>query len=144
MASGTRLTAALTVLAFLLGNLGSLIHEATTTHTRCPEHGELVHGETPAADDHGGLALDVAEPAGDGTARPSGDAARIRALPQAGSHEHEHCYVTCPTRGRIDPAARAPSEHAPLAERAPLALAADLGSAGRPLYRTAPKTSPPA
>ena len=53
----TRLGAALLVWAFSVSNLAALIHEATTTHTRCPEHGELVHGVavTPSVDDAAGL-----------------------------------------------------------------------------------------
>jgi hypothetical protein len=143
MATGTRLAAAVTVFAFLLGNLGSLIHQATTTHTRCPEHGELIHGEEAAAADHAGQALEL-QLADDRLARPSGDTARVRALPLAANHEHEHCLVTAPTRERADPAAQAPGDLAPACERSALALADNPGSAGRPLYRTAPKTSPPA
>jgi hypothetical protein len=144
MATGTRLAAALTVLSFALGNLGSLVHQATTTHTRCAEHGELIHGEQPVPDDHAGPALEL-ELADDRVARPSSDPARLRGLPPAAGHdEHEHCFVTAPTRERADPAAHATVDLAPACERSPLALADNPGSAGRPLYQTAPKTSPPA
>jgi len=138
-----RLAAALALLAFVVGNLGSLVHQAAITHTRCPEHGELIHAA--AAPDSAQGAGPFAARLGDHLAGRdrAGDARMAGALPRSASHEHDHCYIICSPRELTDAASAAPAGHAPASARALLALAVDAGSSGRPLYLTAPKTSPP-
>ncbi|HWM84510.1 MAG TPA: hypothetical protein VNO33_01705 [Kofleriaceae bacterium] len=144
VAPGTRLLAALSLCAFVAGSMGSLIHEATTTHAVCPEHGELVHGDA-AAPVAGSLADRLEQLIASERTASGSEPSRARDMPPASGHEHDHCYVCCPTRERMaDPTAAAPDTCASLDARAPLALAADPGSPGRSLYLTAPKTSPPA
>jgi hypothetical protein len=153
-AAASRLVATLSVAAFLLGNLGSLFHQATTAHTVCPEHGELIHGDSEELAAAGTAShadrfhhLRVAR--GEDPAAPyqaaESEPDRVRDRTRAASHEHDHCFVCSPSRERsAAPAATSPGEDAAHASRAPLAHAAVPGSAGRALYRTAPKTSPPA
>lgn len=140
----TRLGAALLVWAFTVSNLAALIHEATTTHSRCPEHGELVDGVavTPSADDAAGLAAGVAlagRPVG-----AAGQAASLRSLPGGERHDHDHCTISCAPRERVvDPDRIDLTRPAELLARDPVAVAAGAWLPARPLYRTAPKTSPP-
>jgi hypothetical protein len=126
-----RAQAALTALAFVLSTLVGLVHEATTRHVQCAEHGEQIHSDAaPLAE-----AAPVADPAQSG----------VRGQPAAAIHGHEHCLIASATRAsRIAPCA-------------PAIAAANVEPAVRPaivprvaaardhrLYRTAPKTSPPA
>ena len=153
MAMCTRVVAALSLFAFALGNLGALIHEATTTHVRCPEHGELIHGDAPAepaSADAEPLSVSLAArlQALAGAARMPAEPADPRvggALPRTSSDEHDHCYISCASRERLSGVSVArPDQDAPIPARLGLALAAGHEPAGRTLYRTAPKTSPPA
>ena len=92
-----RVHAALTALAFVLSSLFGLIHEGTTTHIRCAEHGELIDGG-PA----------VASPASTGAAHAvrmanravGGGRAVIRDLeltiPRVAAVHHRDLYRTAP------------------------------------------------
>ena len=124
----SRVQAALTALAFVLASLIGLVHEATTRHVRCAEHGELIHGNATAAN----------------TADPARDTV-VRELPAAASHDHEHCSLTSAMReSRVVP--RAPvivPVTVPIGELA-VALPRVVAARGGGLFRTAPKTSPPA
>jgi len=123
--------AALTVLALVLSSLVGVLHDATTTHVRCAQHGELVDRRTDIA----------------GSETPSLQPA-LHALPAApapGSEGHEHCALTSALReSRLAPcppalvAAPLTISELAVAARAPV-IARDHG-----LYLTAPKTSPPA
>ena len=64
--------AALLVATFLVGQLTGLVHQATVQHSRCPEHGELVHGRQVA----GQLA---------------GSGIEARQVPQAPRDDHDAC-----------------------------------------------------
>lgn len=149
-ATSTRPLAALALLVFAFGNLGSLIHQATTRHTKCPEHGELVHGDERRGAEPGTGAVPARMDGARDPASPPDvgdvvDPARIRAQALSSSHEHDHCTIVSPTRERMAAAAaHGPLHDAPWASRALLAIAAGPGSPGGALYRTAPKTSPPA
>lgn len=151
MAMCTRVVAALSLFAFVMGNLGALVHEATTTHVRCPEHGELVHGGAPADETDAEQAsaslsarLQALVSASQGPAEPA-DPRAGGALPRSTSHEHDHCYICCASRERLAGVSVArPDPDAPVPAHAALALATGNQPAGRTLYRTAPKTSPPA
>ena len=146
---GTRVVAALSLFAFVLGNLGGLIHQATASHVRCPEHGEVVHADAAPVDvaaDPNAAPVSIATrlqalAAGRGPAQPG-----VRgALPRSSSHEHDHCYISCASRERLAGVSfESPDQDAPLPARAALALDAGHQPAGGALYRTAPKTSPPA
>ena len=122
--------AVVTALVFVLSSWFGLVHEATTTHVRCAQHGELM--------DSGANAI----------ARPAEAAvdANVRDVAETTSQGHEHCALASAMReSRVVP-------------RPPLLVAAPLVTAGpvvagapaaetshdRALYRTAPKTSPPA
>lgn len=120
--------AALTALAFVLASLLGIVHEAATTHVRCAEHGELIHHDATVAST-GGADRDttVSDPVA------------------AALQSHEHCALASVTReSRLVPRppaiASAQVAIARLARSAPRAVAARAGD----LYRTAPKTSPPA
>lgn len=122
-----RALAALLGFAFVLANLVGFVHEATTVHVRCAEHGEMVHGET-------GRIIDAASHA---TLAADGGATEIRG--------HEHCALASLIReSRCAP--QAPSlVLAPVTITAQ-ATAPDAVAAVRDVsvYRIAPKTSPPA
>lgn len=132
----TRVHAAVTALVFVVSSLLGMVHEATTRHVRCAEHGELV----------------------DAAARPGEPARRTAAVERATDPSvvrdatapaardgHEHCSLVSTIRAsRI--AARPPA-----LQGAPIAIS-DVATAppgavtarATALYRTAPKTSPPA
>jgi hypothetical protein len=126
-----RVQAAVTALVFVLSSLIGLVHEATTRHVVCAEHGELMHG-----------ALETAERAAAGAPAQLG-ATRDPAIP--GAHGHEHCSLTSTIHNvRVEP-------RPPALVPAPPVIS-DVGDAapraqrhrGDLVYRTAPKTSPPA
>jgi hypothetical protein len=152
MAMRTRVVAALSLFAFATGNLGALIHQATTTHVRCPEHGELIHGDEPEPSDAGAGSVSIsladrleALAAAARTPAEPDDPRAGGALPRTSSNDHDHCYISCASRERLAGlSVEGPDRDAPIGARAALALAAGHAPAGRTLYRTAPKTSPPA
>ncbi|HEU4733381.1 MAG TPA: hypothetical protein VFT22_36060 [Kofleriaceae bacterium] len=136
VAGASRVAAALTVLAFVVSNLLALRHEATTRHVRCAEHGEMMHGEAPLA------ARRTVEAAGQERA---GRHSLLRGAGAATIHGHEHCALTSTTRdSRVDlrPPAIALAQIAISEIPAAAPRAANAHRDG--LYRTAPKTSPPA
>lgn len=124
----SRVLAALLGVVFVLSSLIGLVHEATTSHVRCAEHGELIHGAPGTA----------------ATATTHATIERGHGLPGE-SRGHEHCQLTygahdsrCAPRPPViatapaiafEPAA--PPQHV-------------VHARGTTLYRTAPKTSPPA
>ncbi|HLU65259.1 MAG TPA: hypothetical protein VKZ63_03250 [Kofleriaceae bacterium] len=136
-----RARAAALVCAFLLGHLGGFIHQATASHARCAEHGELVHGEAGEADGEARVARGVEA----WIAALARDAVQddLRGLPADSDHEHDHCWVRCAERARSG-AAHGSGVAAPAATGCALALAGLAIQGAGALYRTAPKTSPPA
>jgi hypothetical protein len=130
-----RVQAALTALAFVLSSLIGLIHEATTRHVLCAEHGELMHGDPAVASQAANRAM----------TRAPGRDSTVHDAAAAAMHRHEHCSLTSTTRASriairppaIVPAPVAISDVADAARRV-------IASCGDSLYRTAPKTSPPA
>lgn len=131
--------AVLLIVTLAIGQLGAFLH-ASSAHERCAEHGELVHGD---GDDQAegaarGLAVWLAEQSRTG----GGD--EVRGLPEAAGHEHDHCLATCASRERVT----APDAPGALAARAAARDASAVAhverAAARAIYRTAPKTSPPA
>ncbi len=106
-------------------------HMLLVEHTRCAEHGELVHnGEA-----HHHVGTEHAEPHSPG----------LESAPDhAGDEAHEHCALTADRRDALDVVddchllarvARAPNDLAPSQTRV---------SPAGDLFRVAPKNSPPA
>jgi len=127
--------AALTALAFVLSSWFGVLHESTTTHVRCAQHGELM--DTRAGGDAAARnALAVA---------PGTIEANVRDVAATTTGGHEHCALASAIReSRVVPASPA-LVAALVAVAEPLALAATVEAPrDRALYRTAPKTSPPA
>jgi hypothetical protein len=136
-----RVHAALTALAFVLSSLFGLIHEGTTTHIRCAEHGELIDGGPAVAGPSGTSAVSRVR-----MANPTalGRSAVVRDLEAIALHGHEHCALASAMReSRI-------IARPPVIAPAPVAIG-DIeltvvrvaAAHHRDLYRTAPKTSPP-
>jgi len=129
--AAARVHAALLAIAFVLSSLAGLAHESTTRHVQCAEHGEQIHSDA------------LAVSAGTLDARDAAPA--VQRQPATAIHGHEHCLMASATRAsRIAPTP--PSIGATLvASAAPPAILprADVVR-DVALYRTAPKTSPPA
>ena len=129
----SRVHAALTALAFVLASLFGIVHEATTRHVRCAQHGELMDsgaaGVRPERPERGELRA-PAVPAGSGS--------------QVASHGHEHCALDSVTRAaRILSSASALVAAPVTVSRLVVAALPPVAARDRALYRTAPKTSPP-
>lgn len=116
----------------MVAQLLSLAHLVVVEHERCPEHGELIHGDGHEADS---LAAPVSIPA----------ATRARVLPAHPDEpdaEHDHCLSATERRdlrlARVDaPAMMPPAQSDAHPHRA------TTPAVTRALYRSAPKTSPP-
>jgi hypothetical protein len=113
--------------AFVLSSLIGVIHEARTAHVRCAEHGELIHVREGA----------LTAPSHATLERGTGTSGQTLG--------HEHCQLTFSTHeSRCAP-------RPPVVVVAP-AIVGELiapvlrtiDARGTSLYRTAPKTSPPA
>lgn len=136
----SRWQAVLTAVAFVLSSLFGLVHEATTTHVRCAQHGELI--DSNAADARIARSVTPVSPA---NAEEPDSVSRVSDLPGVAIHGHEHCSLISATReSRMVP--RSPAVVPARVVIGDLAIAVPRTTAapGRVLYRTAPKTSPPA
>jgi len=104
-------------------------HHVLVTHTRCAEHGELVH-----ADEH---------PAHVGSARAMElEHASIDAGDAAHSEDHEHCTAGTDRRRALQPAGYADVDAAlAVANVSWVVVPRDVP--GRAVHVIAPKTSPP-
>lgn len=126
-------TAVLTVLAFAFAGMVGRVHEATTSHVRCAEHGELIHGVVPDA------AAVVA-------ATPQASQDRVaHDGPRAPGEPHEHCLLAYASR-EVSTEARGLALTSIALPTTNIARARpDVPAPRRDgVYRTAPKTSPPA
>jgi hypothetical protein len=124
----SRVQAALTALAFVLASLFGVLHEATTIHVRCTEHGELIHRDATVAN----------------TASADRDAV-VRDMRVETKPSHEHCSLTSSTReSRLVPRPPAIVSIPMASSRLALIGPRTTPTRGGGLYRTAPKTSPPA
>lgn len=118
--------AVLLAASFLLAQLVGLVHQSTEQHSVCPEHGELIHGRTVAG-------------------AWSGTDAEARRVPQAPREDHDICELAIAGHERT-----APPDPPVAIDTAPERGREAAPPPGRPagapfaLYRTAPKTSPPA
>jgi hypothetical protein len=115
--------AACAVMMLVLAQLGSLLHHATVRHVRC-EHGELV--EAPALAKHA-----------------AGDSQLVGVEAGDASGADEHCAIANGQRADARPAI-ACIEHVLAPTGATPVVAAVTFHASVPIFRTAPKTSPPA
>lgn len=135
--------AVLTALAFVTSSLFGLIHEATTRHVRCAQHGELIDGDAAIAD--ATAATFDAERPGATTRSPDlGYSSIERGGSTIAVHGHQHCSLVSATR-ELRAMPRPPAIVPAVVAIADLAIAprAVAPRAGV-VYRTAPKTSPPA
>jgi len=133
-----RLQAALTALAFVLSSLFGVLHEAATTHVRCAQHGELMDRAAPVASSVAALDRDG-----------RGDrSARVSSVGNSGAEQaqgHEHCALASAMReSRIAPCAPALSTALQVTVELAIVAADRRVARDRGVYRTAPKTSPPA
>lgn len=118
--------AALLVATFLVGQLTALVHQATVRHSRCPEHGELVHGRQVAG-------------------QWAGPGLEARQVPQSPRDEHDACELGLATHERIAPPdVPADIDAAPEGGRAEAPPPDRRAGDSLAVYLTAPKTSPPA
>jgi hypothetical protein len=118
--------AAFLVATFLVGQLFGLVHQATVQHSRCAEHGELIHGRSVAGE-------------------WSGAWAEAHRVPRSPRGDHDACDLDVIGHERVappDPPAAVDVPPAP--ERAAARPHARQLGASLALYLTAPKTSPPA
>jgi hypothetical protein len=118
--------ARLAVLVALVGQLSALAHEALVEHITCGADGELVHVRATAA-----------------LPAPAQDAARDVASGDGDPHDHclldEEGEALCPTTHLASGEPVSPSRAEP-----PISRSVRGASAPAPLYRLAPKNSPPA
>jgi hypothetical protein len=119
--------AALLVATFVVSQLSGLVHQATVQHSRCPEHGELVHGRQVAGQWASSTGIEA------------------RQVPQAPRDDHDACELELAMHERV-----APPDPPPAIDAAPegardVALPLERVTADSlAVYLTAPKTSPPA
>jgi hypothetical protein len=127
--------AILATLAMALSGAADLYHQATTRHTRCAEHGELVHRNGEGDRDARVARHEHAAPR-DGT---------LRDRPAGGPVDpHEHCPFPCAAPTSVIAARRVTALTAPRQPALAALRRAPPPLVGRHLYRSAPKTSPPA
>jgi hypothetical protein len=114
------------MLVALLGQLAMLAHGALVAHVTCGADGELIHVKA-------------------GTAAPASARDAVRAALDDGGDAHDHCLLD------EDGEALCPTIHVASDERAPASRADHLvrrrervARPHAPLYRLAPKNSPPA
>jgi len=123
-----RAQAALTALAFALASLLGVIHEATTRHVVCAAHGELIHADAPTK-----------------AAKPPAGGAVASGRTAASTHGDDHCALASAMRqSRVTPRAPALAPVVAPADDIVAVVPAGAPRADTSLYRTAPKTSPPA
>jgi hypothetical protein len=138
--------AALLVLAFIVGQVGSFVHAAFERHTVCSEHGEIVH--VPGQGPQPGPAHDQAELGTIGLADEHAEAPRdldaVRDGSAAGDeHAHEHCYLCPASREPLTPSPSGDAIAVVMPAAVSFSLPAVVATSGRARYIIAPKTSPP-
>ena len=123
-----RAAASAIALALLVAQATGFLHLALAPHETCPEHGELVERAAPPSPSASPVA-------------PAGPA--MRGQPRVHRHAHDHCLAAL---GDADAVVTHASVEAPAIaeEPRPAALDAIVSARGPPLYRLAPKNSPPA
>lgn len=107
----------------------SVGHHVLVTHTRCAEHGELVHAEDHAA--HGASAHAV-----------ESEHASIDVGETADSEDHDHCEASTDRRKALH-ASLYVGVHAVVAVANVSLVVVSEAASGRAVHVIAPKTSPP-
>jgi hypothetical protein len=118
----------LTLIAFIVSAVVGMVHDATSLHVQCAEHGELIHREAAAA------------PQLDSSPDALLGAVPVRSVAPA----HEHCALASAMRGAHEAARPCLSIVQRLETPQPAAPPVERGATTALLFRTAPKTSPPA
>ena len=127
----SRVTAAATLLVFVLASWIGARHDATTLHVRCAQHGELIDRGAPLA--------------GEARSAASDRARGVHHAPDDAVGGHAHCTLSSVIRtSRIvpDPLVLVAAPVAVVARTVAAVHVAVIRDRAR--YRTAPKTSPPA
>jgi hypothetical protein len=116
-------------LVCVLAQVGGMVHMAAVSHARCQVHGELLHANAPS------VAADA------GAASEPGRS--FHAAPPAGDSDHEddECSLVTAQRDSVAPSVVPAVAH--VRALPPLALAGARALLAEPLYRLAPKNSPP-
>jgi hypothetical protein len=128
--SRRRFACATVAMLALIGQLVSLAHLTMVQHAVCLEHGELVHSDVR----------------GRWNAPPAdSDAAAVHATDATSSGDHDHCGARAYRREStlVAPSSMAPEKCAKRLEIADFS-ATESRFGGQPIYRLAPKCSPPA
>lgn len=112
----------------LLAQSFALVHLFAMHHVRCAEHGDLLHVEERGAPDHEPLTEQ--------------QHASLAASAQSTGHQGDHC-TTLTERRDLRTWCGEPMAVLPLSELAVLPAAQARALVARPLYRLAPKISPP-
>jgi hypothetical protein len=128
-------------LLWLCAGVEASVHQATTTHAVCEEHGVLedVGAWGESTDPHGHTATD----------RSSGVADRLAAAPASQSESHDTCDHLATVRDHVAIPPRPPAEALtppppPLDDERPMLASIDSGTPrGPPILSLAAKTSPP-
>jgi hypothetical protein len=112
-------------LVCVVAQVGGMVHMAAERHARCQVHGEMLHADAPSQ------ATDVAD-----TAR------HVDAAPAGGYADHDdQCSLVTAQRDTIAPTIVPSVAH--VRALPPLALGDSRSLRAEPLYRLAPKNSPP-
>ncbi len=128
-----RAWSALLCALFVVAQLASFAHEALSSHVVCAEHGELVHVGHFAPATAGHRAHAPAERQLLGVSDPSV------------ARDHEHCGLAAVSRERaLQLQAHTSVATAPACSRAPFEVPANPDRSSIPVFRLAPKQSPPA
>ena len=136
----TRWGGLLMLCLFLLGQVSGMLHFAFVQHTTCHVDGELAHGaHHEHAGEHAGAHMHEAGSHAH-EAQPEGPV-----LGQAEDEEHdEHCSLPTSRDDRKSLSTKAPLHVAPLQRvRNAVSLRSQSVEGGIPLFRLAPKQSPP-
>ena len=134
-----RISAVLLLSLFVLGQLYSFFHHATTEHRTCVEEAALVHGHChhdacePTAT--AAAALEASTQTGD-------EGASVRRAPD--QHEHELCSVlSCRQFEKWTPGGPVLVSHLASSHEKPQLSSLRIAVRGIPVFRLAPKQSPP-
>jgi hypothetical protein len=120
----------------LAAQLAAWLHLLAVPHARCEAHGEAIHRLDGAS---------IGEPSRRSLAGAlaPGELRAVRDTAGKGDHAHEHCRVLSDRAGRCCDASATLGRPTPTAAEL-LQVAPAAPPVARPLYRLAPKLSPPA
>jgi hypothetical protein len=126
-----RASVTVAVALMLLGAQASqVLHELVVPHETCPLHGDLVEGDGHSDD---GGASQLAAPA----------RARLLAAADGALHGHDRCLATFGDTDAVESEVAALTRALPPAAALPAPPTASAARRSVPLFRLAPKNSPP-